>query len=217
MSLLIAGCFVATTLTACDGGDSKPAADAKKGADTKEAKAEAEAKEQPAPKPKTLEPGKVELPWTFEKVSVSLPPGTEINYKLSGKDAKGKDVSDTFACKIKKISKKDVTTVCNTVETPSKDKGAGMPATRDWTKFSPLFAVERPEHKLLNREKITVPAGEFDCVSAELKGFFGGNYTVWMIVDKPGVYAKVIEKPNASAEGDKTDKTYELSELKLAE
>ncbi len=217
LCLFFAGCLIASATVAC-GGKQDKAAD-KKVADTNsDKKAEAEPAEKPEPQtPKTLEPGKVELPWTFERVSVSLPPGTEINYKLSGKDAKGKDVADTFSCKIKKISKQDVTTVCNTVDTPSKDKGAGMPATRDWTKYSPLFAVERPEHELLKREKITVPAGEFDCVSANLNGFFGARYTVWMIVDQPGVYAKVIEMPNASAEGDKTEKVYELIELKLAE
>jgi len=205
------------SLLACGGSKKDPPADAKKATDSKTDAKAAEAETKAPAKPKFLAPGKVELPWSFERVSVSLPAGTEIKYKLSGKDAKGKDVSDTFACTVKKISKKDVTTACNTVETPSEDKGAGMPATRDWTKYSPLFAVERAEHELLEREKITVPAGEFDCVSAELKGFFGARYTVWMIVDKPGVYAKVIEKPNASSEGDKTDKTYELSELKLAE
>jgi hypothetical protein len=47
-------------------------------------------------------------------------------------------------------------------------------------------------------------------VVLEIKGFFGSHRTVWAIPDKPGVYAKVVEHPNAAEKNDRTDLTYEL-------
>ena len=79
------------------------------------------------------------------------------------------------------------------------------------------FSVEKPEYELKARETITVPAGEFDTVVAEIKGFFGAHQTVWMIVDKPGLYAKVNVLANAGAEGDQTNLVYELAEVKVEE
>ena len=91
--------------------------------------------------------------------------------------------------------------------------GPGELATVQWSKFSPMFALEKPEHELVERTKITVPAGEFDTVVVELKDFFGNAKTVWMVVDKPGVYAKVVEKANTATEDDQTELTYELQEI----
>ncbi|MCA9714071.1 MAG: hypothetical protein H6713_04705 [Myxococcales bacterium] len=207
-----------TAAPACDGGKKDDAkAETKTDAKADEKAADAKADEADDKKePKTLEPGKVELPWTWERVSGSFEMGMEFTYDLSGTDAKGKELKDQFLCKIPKANDKEVGVVCNTVEKPSKDKGAGQVATLTWSEFSPMFSVEKPTHELKSRETITVPAGEFDCVVADLKDFFGKQLTVWMIVDKPGVYAKVIETmPNA--EDDKTNKVYELAAIKTAE
>ncbi len=203
---------------ACDGGDKKEDKKAETKADAKaDEKADAKADKKAEKKePKTLAPGKVELPWTWERVSGSFEMGMEFTYNLSGTDAKGKELKDQFLCKIPKANDKEVGVVCNTVEKPSKDKGAGQVATLNWSQFSPMFSVEKPTHELKSREKITVPAGEFDCVVADLKDFFGKQLTVWMIVDKPGVYAKVIETM-PMAEDDKTNKVYELASIKTGE
>ena len=67
-----------------------------------------------------------------------------------------------------------------------------------WGKLSPFFHVDQSETTLTKKESVQVPAGTFDCVVADLKDFFGKQLTVWMVVDKPGVYAKVVETyPNA--------------------
>jgi len=40
-------------------------------------------------------------------------------------------------------------------------------------------------------EEIKVSAGKFKCIVAKIKGI--KNLTVWMIIDKPGIYAKAID------------------------
>ena len=120
---------------------------------------------------KNLEPGKVELPWTWERVSGSFEMGMEFTYNLSGTDAKGKELKDQLLCKIPKANDKEVGVVCNTVEKPSKDKGAGQGATLNWSQFSPMFSVEKPTHELKSREKITYDT--LNHVWAGLRYIFG--------------------------------------------
>ncbi|KIG12870.1 hypothetical protein DB30_00937 [Enhygromyxa salina] len=191
-------------LLACDKAEDKPA-------DATADKAEKPA-DKPADKP-VAKPKKLEQPWKPSDVIGAMKVGTTLVYKQTGKDIKGKDVDDDFKCEVKTASDTEVGTVCNGVNHPSEDKGATMVATAEWTEFSPFFSVSRPEVKLIERADLTVPAGTFDTVQAELAGFFGNNYTVWMIADKPGVYAKVLKHPNSGTEGDQTELVFELSSL----
>ncbi|TPV96563.1 MAG: hypothetical protein B7733_04180 [Myxococcales bacterium FL481] len=207
-------------VAACGGGESSnTTADALAKLDQK-AQAEkrrAEAEKAPPPKKKAgLAPGAVGAPWQREAVSGSLKTGTVLEYAQSGTDTKGKKVTDTYRCQVKKNDDKAAGIVCVQVEHPSKDPGAGQIATISWSKLSPFFAVERPSPEFAAREKVTVPAGEFDCVKAELKGFMGNHKTVWMAVDKPGIYAKVVDHGNANAPDDKTEMTYELKVINPA-
>ena len=193
--------------------DSKP-----KEAPQPEAKAEPKKEEPKEEEPKAEAPAKkdaLELPWAREKVAAHMTPGTELVYKLTGSDAKGGKVDDDYKCTVKSNDTKAIGTVCNTVKKPSKDKGANLVATRDVSGFSPFFAVERPESTLVRTESVTVPAGTFDTVVVELKDFFGAHYTIWMIVDKPGIYAKVEEHARAGDDKDKTHKVYELASVTM--
>lgn len=193
-------------LLACDKADDKK--DDKKDDKAAEKKAEDKAEDKPVEKPK-----KLEQPWLASDVTAAMKAGTTLVYKQTGKDAKGKDVVDDYKCVVKSSTSTEVGTNCNGVNHPSEDKGAGEVATAEWNEFSPFFSVSRPEVKLIERADLTVPAGTFDTVQAELAGFFGNNYTVWMIADKPGVYAKVHKHPNSGTEDDKTDLVFELSSL----
>ncbi|HFE43981.1 MAG TPA: hypothetical protein ENJ18_00615 [Nannocystis exedens] len=154
---------------------------------------------------------KLDFPWLREKVAGEMKAGTVLTYALTGTDAKGKEIADDYRCEVKTADGKSVGTVCNTVNQPSEDKGASMVATRDWTKYSPFFAVEKPKATLVEVAEITVPAGSFKTVVVELKDFFGANYKVWMIADKPGIYAKVEE--GARGPDDRTAKVYELTSI----
>jgi hypothetical protein len=197
-------------LLACDKGGEKKADAGKKDAGKKVD--EPKADEKPAEPEKPAEK-KLELPWMSEGMHDAMPLGLVVTYKQTGKDAKGKDVEDDYRCEIKFSSASEVGTVCNGVNHPSKDKGANEVAKAEWNQFSPFFGVSRPEHTLVERADITVPAGTFDTVKVELKDFFGASYTVWMIADKPGLYAKVHKHPNAGVEDDKTDMVFELAAL----
>lgn len=158
---------------------------------------------------------KVELPWKPEAIRDALRGGVTLVYKQTGTNAKGKPVEDDYRCEVKKASTTEVGTVCDGVRHPSDDPGATQVAMQPWSHYGPFFAVERPEKTLVERGALTVPAGTFDCVQVELKGFFGDSLTVWMIADKPGIYAKVLRHPNTSVEGDKTELVFELAELTI--
>ena len=196
------------TLLACDKAE-KPAGKA----DDKQAKADKAAEkpeDKPVEKPKEK---KLEHPWAVDALADILKPGVKLTYKQKGKDAEGKDVEDDYACLVKTASQRDVGTVCNGVNHPSKDKGANEVATVDWSEYSPFFAVSQPKAELVERADLTVPAGTFDTVQVEVEDFFGNSYTFWMIADKPGIYAKVHKHANINTEGDKTDMVFELAAI----
>jgi len=54
----------------------------------------------------------------------------------------------------------------------------------------------------LKYEKISVPAGDFECIVAKIKGI--EDLTMWMVIDKPGIYAKATHGRT----------TYELDSLR---
>jgi hypothetical protein len=203
--------LLASCLLACDKGDANN--DATNDANKAKAADEAEAKPSEAEATPEPKPAKLELPWRQEQISDAMRSGTTLIYKQTGKDAAGKAVEDDYRCEIKRASKTEVGTVCNGVNHPSKDKGANEVATAEWNSFSPFFGVSRPESKLVERAELTVPAGTFDTVQVELSDFFGASYTVWMIADKPGIYAKVHKHANTVADDDQTDMVFELAEI----
>jgi hypothetical protein len=206
-SLLVAALSLPLALLACDKTDA--AKDGKSDKSEKAAdKGEVKADESAAEKPK-----KLAHPWEHGGVSEMMKLGTTLVYKQTGKDIAGKDVEDDYQCVIKSSSADGAGVVCNGINHPSKDKGANEVATTPWTAFSPFFAVEQPTPTLIGRADLTVPAGTFDTVEIEVKGFFGDDYTFWLIADKPGVYAKVIKRANSTTEGDQTNLTFELSSM----
>ena len=202
-------------LGACD--DKKPSmAEAMKKADEEAAKqkAEAEEKKKAVKTEPTLadDPTKVEHPWNVDKVRSALQMGTVVLYKVSGTDAKGKAVTDQYRGEVKGTNENDVAiiqTLMSAADKPQAKQALSLP----WDKVSPFFNVERATVELAGRETVEVPAGSFDSIKAELNGFFGAHITVWMPIEKPGVYAKVIDHGNANEEGDQTEMVYELESV----
>jgi hypothetical protein len=162
------------------------------------------------------DPSVLEHPWTFETVRDAMDMGTVLVYKRSGKDINGKKIDDQFRWVVRSSSPSEVAT-SGTVVGGGEGQPSGEVAKAKWTQDSPFFALENPKRTLVKREKVTVPAGEFDCVVVELQGFFGNRKTLWLIPDKPGVYAKVHEHRNEQQEKDKTDLVWELEEITKAE
>ena len=210
---LLASVFAVSLLggLACD--DKPSAAEAlektkEKDKAEKEAKAKAEA--EAAKKAKEKKEGALENPWTFDSVKASLTMGSKVTYAVSGVDAKGKEVTDEFWGEVKGNRPEEVAvtkTLASAKDTPQATQVARLP----WDKSSPFFPVEKAEVTLVGPESVTVPAGTFECVKAEVKGFFGAHLTVWMAKDKPGIYAKVEDHGNANDEEDQTAMVYELA------
>lgn len=207
--------WLAVCLAAC--GDNKPSmAEALAQAEKKDAekKAADEAKKAAIKVDKKEDP--LALPWTFDEVKAGLPMDTKVDYKLTGVDAKGKPVDDAWTGTIKAPGENDVGLTSTRISLQDKPQ-ASQVAKIEWSRVSPFFFVERSEPKVTGREKVTVPAGEFDTVVADLEGFFGQHLTVWMIADKPGIYAKVVDHGNKNEEDDQTELVYELTGLQIGE
>jgi hypothetical protein len=205
--LRLAPLLLPLALLACDKkADDKKVDDKAAKADDKQADDKADDK--PVDKPK-----KLEQPWERSAIAAAMKPGTTLTYKQTGKDIKGKDVTDDFKCVVKTATANDVSVLCDGVNHPSEDKGAKEAPTLSWTELSPFWAVEQPQMELKSRADLTVPAGTFDTVEIDVKGFFGDDYTFWLIADKPGIYAKVHKRANTTTEGDQTDMIFELAAL----
>ncbi len=62
------------------------------------------------------------------------------------------------------------------------------------TEFSrPLYPLIDDVFRLVGNEQITTPAGTFDCTVLEAIGDSGESRKIWMITDKIGIYAKIID------------------------
>jgi hypothetical protein len=196
----------------CACGSDKPSmSEALAEADAKEA-ARKEAQEKAKAAVKVEKSDKLELPWTFDALKSGLEMGTILVYEVQGTDAKGKPVEDEYRCEIKGTNPTDVGVVQHFVS-KQNEVTAKQVAKHDWSRLSPCFDVERPTTELAGRESVETPAGTFETVAADLQGFFGARRTVYMIPDQPGVYAKVVDHPNANEEEDQTALTYLLKQV----
>jgi hypothetical protein len=197
-------------LCACD-SDKPSMSEALAQADAKEAaRKEAEAKKKA--EIQVDKSDELELPWSFDALKAKLEMGTVLVYEVKGIDAKGKPVEDEYRCEIKATNPSDVGVVQH-FESKRNDVTAKQVAMHDWSRLSPCFDVEKPTTEVVGRESVEAPAGSFETVVADLQGFFGARRTVYMIPDRPGVYAKVVDHPNANEENDQTELTYLLSQV----
>ncbi|MRT93135.1 hypothetical protein [Ancylomarina sp. 16SWW S1-10-2] len=58
---------------------------------------------------------------------------------------------------------------------------------------SKLYPLEQNSFRIIGSEEITTPAGAYDCTVIEALGSHDKCYKLWMINNKPGVYAKIID------------------------
>jgi len=203
--------WVILLTAACDSSSKPSVSEALEESDKKEAERKAkEVAEHEAAKAKK-DPDALEMPWSVDSMKAELEMGLTLEYAVSGTDAKGKPVEDTYLATVKATNPEGIGVIA--YHQSSKGEAAKQLQTVDWSKYAPFFVVEKPKMKLLRRESVTVPAGAFECVVVELEGFFGAHRTVWMVADKPGVYAKVVDHANESEEDAQGEMTYVLSKL----
>lgn len=216
----LTGALLGLSLAWSCGGEKEPSMAEALAASDKKAEADKKAKEAEAAKAaeaaKKAKEGVVEHPWSFDGVKASLKIGTVLVYEMEGTNAKGKPVSDRLHGEIAGHDDLDVK-ILEYKESQKNVPAVMQPQGHPWVKLSPFFWVEQSDTTILRKETVQVPAGSFECVVAEITGYFGNHLTVWMIADKPGIYAKVVEHPNTkTGEGegeDLTEITYELASI----
>lgn len=210
---MVRSTVLATVLLAVACDSSEPSVtQALADADAKEAEKKAKKEEERKANTPKKDPNALEMPWSVDSMKAKLEMGLSLEYAVASTDAKGNPKEDTYVAEVKATNPDGIGVIA--YHTSAKGEAAKQLQTVDWGKFSPFFVVEKPELKLLRRESVTVPAGTFECVVAELKGFFGAHRTVWMVADKPGVYAKVVDHPNTSDDGEATPEVvYTLSSM----
>ena len=204
-----------TSMSACDSDKGSSSSDIAKALETK-----APPKLEPAKADTKAAPPKVDpmaLPWSSDTVMAALKSGTKVVYARSGTDAKGKKAGGQLTYQVRGAQMDGVGTSYTIDPDPGTNKASSMVANTSWSSLSPFFAMEKTESKVIGREPVTVPAGTFETTKAELTDFFGNKKTVWMIVDQPGIYAKVVDAGNEGDAADKTEITYELVSVQKGE
>jgi len=78
--------------------------------------------------------------------------------------------------------------------------------------YNDLFPYEDISFRVVSNEKISVPAGDFDCTVLEGLGSSEEMVKLWMIDDMPGIYAKIIQDNPDEHFG--SYHIYELQEIK---
>ena len=136
------------------------------------------------------------FPWTAKAIKNATKVGEVLVYKMGGTDNNGFDQNYDFHYEVIKIDGNNIELKSRKIDpADGKQYGDGSHDTlfaKDGT--SPYFDEMRPKLKILKTEKIKVTAGSFDCTVVEMKSMFGDIKTVWMINDKPGIYAKVTQE-----------------------
>lgn len=64
--------------------------------------------------------------------------------------------------------------------------------SNDYDTYNKLYPLEDFSFRVAGNEEITVPAGTFNCTVIEAVNGYDENMKVWMIIDMPGIIAKVI-------------------------
>ncbi|MCF6181537.1 hypothetical protein [Lutibacter sp.] len=88
---------------------------------------------------------------------------------------------------------------------------AGLPPN-EFDAYNKLYPEEDNSFRVVGSEKITTPAGTFNCTVIEAVDGFDRSKKLWMINDKPGIYAKIIDENRAKNYG--YYHIYELQEIK---
>jgi len=79
--------------------------------------------------------------------------------------------------------------------------------------YNKLYPAEdNSNFRVVGPEQITTPAGTFDCTVIEVVDGFDRSKKLWMINDKPGVYAKIIDENRSENSSDYH--IYELQGIK---
>ena len=145
------------------------------------------------------------LPWTLEKVKEYTQKHPLLTYHKRGREQTIDgiiEVDRVVQYKVLPFKEENFELLDDEKETNynekigrSLDKNTWMISTQQYSRFSPFVNLftepSSAVYEVLGRERIDVEAGSFDCVIVYISG--GANLKVWMIIDRPGVYAKYLD------------------------
>jgi len=78
--------------------------------------------------------------------------------------------------------------------------------------YNELYPLQEDTYRIVGSEQITTPAGTFDCTIIEAVNYSDLRKKLWMINDRLGIYAKIIEEDPDENFGHYV--VYELQEIK---
>lgn len=137
-------------------------------------------------------------PWTKEAIKAYTLKHPKLRYHRVGFDPfEQKKIDDIVTVTIEDHAKKFLDNPAGSMYKFSSIEEDGT--LHRWSRFSPFVPNHVPQknrdkirYTLEGREKITTPAGTFECTILNLDAD-GEIIKAWMIDDRPGIYAKYID------------------------
>lgn len=135
------------------------------------------------------------LPWSSKQIKEFASKLDYVSYHRTGTEKDKKvAVDDAYSFVVEEVDQVGVRSSIQIDPSPATIFVGGVGGGfKD--QISPFFPVMRPKVEILKKEKLKVTAGEFDCVVVRIKDIFDSPpQTAWMIIDQPGVYAKLEDQ-----------------------
>jgi len=143
------------------------------------------------PPPAFTQEAETGIPWTQADLQEAFSVGTRIVYSRSGTGEEGREVGGTHTFEVEDASPEIVDIYSLWEDGGERSYGTNSLA---WEDAVFLFSHGNAQTKVLGTESVETPLGTFDTVVVEVShDFFGTRQTYWMIADRPGVYAKVVD------------------------
>lgn len=152
-----------------------------------------------------------EIPWTAADLQEAFSVGTRFVYARSGTDTRGREAAGTHHFEVKSTSEQVVD--IDSIWEDAGERGSSLQSLL-WKDAIFLFSFSNAQAKVLGTEQVETPLGSFDTVVVEVSDdFFGNRQTYWMIPERPGAYAKVVDH---GKEGSSTNLVMVLNEMTSA-
>jgi hypothetical protein len=165
---------------------------------------------------KYMEDG-AKLPWTIDQIYEGLKNVKEMVYHVDHfVPGKGKTDSWDNSFKVKYHSDNELgVREYSYFQKDYIDMDDGIFPLNDETKGQMVFFPQaEPEYfRFVGEEQVKTPLGNFKCVVFEGVGDFDLKLKYWMIIDQPGVFAKIIKSKEDGFSMDYTN-VYTLKEIK---
>lgn len=134
----------------------------------------------------TIKPAtSTKLPWTKAEVKKQTLKTPNAVYNKIGQDPFEKESVN-----------KNISFVVEEYENRYKMSEDGNDFLYEWSVYSPFVSysnkIDSFKYEVVGEQRVKTQAGSFDCVIVYVNAS-GANYKVWMVKDRPGLYAKYLD------------------------